>query len=126
MRHGRGARRHAFTLIELLVVIAIIGVLIGLLVPAVQKVREAAARTQCANNVKQVSLAAHTYADTFKKLPPLWLQNKTTRDYVGLFYLLLPYVEQQAVYTQGTGAGAATGYTRCAFFCRTNVIPTFV
>jgi type II secretory pathway pseudopilin PulG len=109
-----------------LVVIAIIAVLIGLLLPAVQKIREAAARTQCVNNVKQISLAAHSYADANNAVSPLWLQNATTRDYVGLYYLLLPYVEQQGVYTQGTPAGLAAGYTRCAFFCRTDVVKTFV
>ena len=90
--------RSGFTLIELLVVIAIIGVLVGLLLPAVQQAREAARRSSCANNLKQVGLAVHNFHDAYKKLPP------TSAGYAKLPWtgLLLPYLEMAAVYDQIT------------------------
>lgn len=108
--------RRGFTLIELLVVIAIIAILIALLVPAVQKIREMAARTQCANNEKQLMLAVHNYAGTFvSKLPPANFyqvvnpQNGAAAE-GSAFYALLPFYEQQAVYNQYTQNIANPGY----------------
>lgn len=102
-------RRHGFTLVELLVVIAIIGILVALLLPAVQAAREAARRMQCSNNVKQIGLAFQLYHDSFKQFP--WAArnfgaccNSTIRDYWTWAYYILPYMEQQNLMDQTSNA----------------------
>jgi prepilin-type N-terminal cleavage/methylation domain-containing protein len=106
VRHNRFASRAAFTLIELLVVIAIIAILIALLVPAVQKVREAAARAQCQNNLKQIAMAVHGFHDANKRIPyngnPSDTVNSgtgTTANSWSFFARMLPYMEQTPLYT---------------------------
>jgi prepilin-type N-terminal cleavage/methylation domain-containing protein len=109
MAPRRGVRgRYAFTLVELLVVIAIIGVLVSLLLPAVQAAREAARRMQCTNNLKQITLAAHNFHDTRNRLPPGVMGPNTGLEnllsglsgdpWIGSIALSLPFMEQQPTY----------------------------
>lgn len=135
-----GGRRRAFTLVELLVVIAIIGILIALLLPAVQAAREAARRSQCSNNMKQIGLALHNYHDTYKTFPPgglwerrtPWASSPAGRNQRRgqIFLHILPFVEQGPLfdsinkvnghYDEQRPQGAGTPMVR------TNIIPAYI
>src|SRR3954454_13370626 len=98
---NRPPRHEGFTLIELLVAIAIIAILIALLVPAVQKVRAAAAKTQCTNNLKQLGIAMHAYHDSSKKFPRNYTKVGTnTWEAVSANHYLLPFIEQATLFAQ--------------------------
>ena len=107
MLGDQSLRRRAFTLIELLVVIAIIAVLIGLLLPAVQKVREAASRTKCSNNLKQMGLGVHNFHNDFKQIPP-----SRFSDYHATWSVfILPYIDQGTLYNQWVMPNLLVGST---------------
>src|SRR5688572_6475306 len=101
---SEGRRWRGFTLVELLVVIAIVGILIALLLPAVQVARESARRTQCANNLRQMGLASHTYSDANGFAPQIWIQaysgpgRRNPRSTASMFYFILRYIEQPGLF----------------------------
>jgi prepilin-type N-terminal cleavage/methylation domain-containing protein len=132
MSTNRGRKRIGFTLIELLVVIAIIAILIGLLLPAVQKVREAAARTQTRNNLKQVALTLHSCHDTYKRFPPAWgpfpapgpTATAATVVTGTIHYWLLPFLEGDNIYKLMNSAPTKAVWANPAVYSQ--VVPPYV
>ncbi len=113
-------RRQAFTLVELLVVIAIIGILVALLLPAIQAAREAARRAQCTNNLKQMGIAAHNFHDTHKALPP----SRIVEHQATWLYLILPYMEDVQL---GTLWDISEGdFYDQSYQVRTAQVPTYI
>ncbi len=124
-------KRSAFTLIELLVVVSIIGILVAMLLPAVQSAREAARRSSCQNNLKQLAVAVHNFNDTFGYLPSA-VRPVSTGVRVGVFTFLLPYIEKQNLYnnydqTLNWDANTTnTGFTDANVTLAKTVLPTFI
>src|SRR5690349_17246307 len=135
---GKLRIHEGFTLVELLVVIAIIGILVALLLPAVQAAREAARRNQCVNNLKQLSLGALNHESTHKQFPSTGLGNSWVGDPNygygrkqpgGVFFNVLPFIEEQQLHDMGMGVGAnGSDATRKALFAQRDqtVIKTMV
>jgi prepilin-type N-terminal cleavage/methylation domain-containing protein/prepilin-type processing-associated H-X9-DG protein len=121
-------RRRAFTLIELLVVIAIIAVLIALLLPAVQQAREAARRSQCKNNMKQLGLALHNYHDVHLTFPMGFSQEKQGSTYQGhsAYYFMLPFLEQTNIWTTFDANHPINNKTTTAGVLAATVVPVFL